>query len=284
LVELLVVIAIISILAGLLLPAMDRALEQARRTECLSRKKQFGLCLVLFADEHDQMLPHDIRNWESGNRDFFNYLFGYHPSIPERPGAYIKGSHSCQAFLTEHGWYRSDLNAIGVLAPMGYVEDPALYYCDGFDRSTLGPSQCFDQNAANWALITDWSNNTMPRGQIMGITHYLFGWAGERLSNALCGPTVATLPFFAENYRTGKASPMLVSCTNTRNGGVTSHDMQGVCGVFFDGSGRWVDISEIDPDGLRFATNGADHMSNDSAYYPSHGLQKWARNELEIAP
>lgn len=57
LIELLVVIGIIGILAGMLLPALGRAKEQAHLTTCVNNLHQIGMAIKLYVDDHEFRYP-----------------------------------------------------------------------------------------------------------------------------------------------------------------------------------------------------------------------------------
>src|ERR1041384_5481225 len=80
LVELLVVIAIIALLAGLLLPALNRARASGRSAKCRSNLHQITLALRMYVDDNNAYPFEEMRsrNYEFGWK---NWIIDLAPSF-----------------------------------------------------------------------------------------------------------------------------------------------------------------------------------------------------------
>ncbi|MFP4026819.1 MAG: prepilin-type N-terminal cleavage/methylation domain-containing protein [Candidatus Brocadiia bacterium] len=99
LIELLVVIAIIAILAGMLMPALERARESARRVSCLSNLRQIYFGASTYYHDHDGLLPRAVdivwHNGRSGSQwSLRSYPAGASPPNPTGVHTFLKQKYA----------------------------------------------------------------------------------------------------------------------------------------------------------------------------------------------
>ena len=284
-VELLVVIAIVSVLAAMLLPAVELSVEQAWRVRCLNERMTNGLSLSMFATDHRDLLPHPVYNWNTGNRTM-------HTQIP---------------WTEPHGvlYASTKTTPLGTLAAFGYVADPGALVCSSLARKGTWRFADAEASAAWTALTTQ--QNAISEGMAIGITDFFLmcgPWPNsERWAKGYTRPNLKITDIARSWQADQSVAPALVSCMNYSSwpwirqteedgrgviaagganwgaepdGAFVSHRQQGVNALMFDMSCRWVDRREV-----RWMSGFSGYLMYNTDRVLSN-FQGWAQQCMEL--